>query len=377
MLIGIDASRVTIDQRTGTEGYSLHVVSSLLRAGQSAHKFRLYFRDEPSPALLAKFPNAEKVVINRRRIWTHWGLGPEVRANPVDVLFVPSHVIPWPGIGSIPGVVTIHDLGYLHYPEKHPLVQRLYLDWSTRHSANTAQRVIAVSQATAADLAALNNIPSAKIKVVHSGVDESMQTGCSPQEIKTVCKKYGIEGPYILHVGSVQPRKNLGRLVEAFAQLKDVVDGLMLVLAGRESWGYRSLKRRIQQLGLEDRVILTGYIPDDDLVLIYNGASVYAFPSLYEGFGFPALEAMACGTPVVCSNVSSLPEIVGDAALTVPPTDVNQLTNALRRLLTEPELHENLRQRGLARANQFTWEACGRETLQVLEEAAGVVAGRI
>jgi glycosyltransferase involved in cell wall biosynthesis len=185
-------------------------------------------------------------------------------------------------------------------------------------------------------------------------------------------QRLGIRGPYILHVGSIQPRKNLTRLVEAFAEVMDDVEGLQLVLAGRRAWGDQTLLDTIDSLALEGRVVLPGYVPDSDLAALYSGACVYAFPSLYEGFGFPALEAMACGTPVISANTSSLPEIVGDAALTFAPTDVEGQAEALRRVLTDPALRDHLVERGFARVQQFTWETAARETLAVLCEAATI-----
>lgn len=370
MLIGIDASRATVSQRTGTEGYSLHLIRGLIDQG-AEHRFRLYFREVPPADIVPQQDNIEIRIIERRRLWTHIGLRAEILRNPPDILFVPAHVIPWPGIGRVPSVVTIHDLGYLHYPETHPLWERLYLDWSTRHSASVARRVIAVSKATAHDLTVLNGVPDGKIRVVYSGVDKLLQPVDNPEKIATLHQRLGIRGPYILHVGRVQPRKNLSRLVEAFARIRDSVDGLTLVLAGRELRDHRQIKARISKQGIEDRVVLPGYIADEDLAALYSGAEAYAFPSLYEGFGFPVLEAMACGTAVVCSNTSSLPELVGDAALTVAPTDTSALADALRRLLTDQALRATLIERGLERAKRFTWEASARATLDVLLEAAG------
>jgi glycosyltransferase involved in cell wall biosynthesis len=371
MLIGIDASRATVTQRTGTEGYSLHIIRGLIKQG-SKHRIRLYFRDTPPQEL---FPTGERVevcVINRVRMWTHLGLGPTARRDPPDVLFVPAHVVPWPGTGRVPAVFTAHDLGYLHYPDKHPLPQRLYLAWSTRHSANVARRVIAVSKATAHDLVALNGIPREKIRVVYSGVDDLLAPVADPGRIDALRARLGIPGPYILHVGSIQPRKNLVRLVEAFRLVMEDIPDLTLVLAGRLGWDYQPLLSRIGQPGLAGRVILAGFVPDEDLPILYSGAAVYAFPSLYEGFGFPALEAMACGTPVICSNTSSLPELVGDAALTFPPTDVTALADALRRVLTDASLRSRLIARGFERGSHFTWEAAAQATLDVLLEAAGI-----
>ncbi|MBN1122351.1 MAG: glycosyltransferase family 4 protein [Anaerolineae bacterium] len=369
MLIGIDASRATVKQRTGTEGYSLHIIRGLVEQG-SGHRFRLYFRDTPEDDLVPEQDNIEKRVIIKARMWTHRGLGPDVRRDPPDVLFVPAHVIPWPAPADVPAVFTAHDLGYMHYPSKHPLFSRLYLDWSTRHSAAAARRVIADSKATAHDLIALIHTPPEKIRVVHPGVDDLLQPVEDKEKIDDLRKRLEISGPYILHVGSIQPRKNLTRLVEAFAQLVDEIEGLSLVLAGRLGWGYRSLFDRIQKLGLSDRVIVPGYVADEDLSTLYSGAEVYAFPSLYEGFGFPALEAMACKTPVVCANTSSLPELVQDAALTFAPTDVGALVNVLRKVLTEPSVKEKLIEYGYERVKRFSWESSARAILKILEEAA-------
>jgi len=174
MLIGIDASRASVDERTGIEGYSYHILRGLIAAGRQ-HRFRLYFRDMPAEGLVPPAENVEVEVIRRYRLWTHTGLGPVVRREKPDVLFVPSHVVPWPNTGRVPTVVTAHDLGYLHYPDKHPLFERLHLNWSTRHSARASWRMIAVSNATKQDLVSLNGVPAEKIRVVHSGVDTFLQ----------------------------------------------------------------------------------------------------------------------------------------------------------------------------------------------------------
>ena len=368
MLIGIDASRATVAQRTGTESYSLHVIRGLLEAGR-AHRFRLYFRDGPPPDLFPAREGIEARVIGRGRLWTHLGLGPDMRRDPPDVLFVPAHVIPWPAPVA-PAVVTVHDLGYRHYPAAHRLSDRLYLDWATRHSARATRRVIADSQATARDLTTFYHTPPDKISVVYPGVDPTLEPVSDEGQRAAVRERYGIPGAYILHVGSLQPRKNLARLIQAFAQLGDAFPEGCLVLAGRRGWLYDDLFAEVKRLGLGERVIFSGYVDDGDRATLYSGARVFAFPSLYEGFGFPVLEAMRCGTPVVCSDASSLPELVGEAALTVPPTDVDRLAAALRRALTDEGLRFDLIARGFEQAGRFTWEACARATLAVLEEAA-------
>lgn len=369
MIIGIDASRATVRQRTGTEGYSLHIIRGMIEQG-TEHRFRLYFRDDPPADLFPDQGNVEIDVIRHRRLWTHMALRQRVKRNRPDVLFVPAHVIPWPSVDPVPSVVTAHDLGYLHYPDTHPLIERLYLDWSTRHSANAARRVIAVSHATKHDLVTLNGIPSEKIQVVHSGIDNQLRPVENPHVIAALRQRLNIDGSYVLHVGRVTARKNLGRLVEAFAQLRDALPDLKLVLAGRDVGGHGDVMKQIKRFDLAERVILPGYVADDDLAALFSGAAVYAFPSLYEGFGFPALEAMACGTPVVCANTSSLPELVGDAALSVAPTDVVALAEAIQRVITDEGLRNVLIARGLERAKQFTWDSASKATLEVLLQAA-------
>jgi glycosyltransferase involved in cell wall biosynthesis len=368
-LIGIDASRATVSQRTGTEGYSLNIIEAMLRLKDEV-RFRLYFRDDPPEGLLGGVDRVEKVVIKRRRLWTHTGLRSALQDSPPDVLFVPAHVLPWPDSAGVPAVVTIHDLGYLHYPDKHPLGDRLYLDWSTRYSANNARRVIAVSQATAQDLINFNGVPAERVRVIHSGVDPDLHPVDDPAQIEAIRQKLGIDGPYLLHVGSLQPRKNLTRLVRAFGLVGDDHPALKLVLAGKPLGGYESLRREIRRMHLEDRVLLAGYVPDEDLPALYSGAAAYVFPSLYEGFGFPAVEAMACGVPVVCSNTSSLPELVGDAALTFAPTDVRGQAEAIQAVLKDEALRQSLREKGFKRRERFSWERCARETLDVLLEVA-------
>jgi glycosyltransferase involved in cell wall biosynthesis len=174
----------------------------------------------------------------------------------------------------------------------------------------------------------------------------------------------------VLHVGTLHARKNLVRLVEAFGEVRDTVGGLLLVLAGRPGWGFGPIKRRVEQLGLHAQVILPGYVDEADLPALYSGARLVAFPSLYEGFGFPALEAMSCGAPVVAANTSSLPELVGDAALCVSPQDSHALAEAMSRILTDEALRDELVRRGFEQARRFSWPVCAQKTLAVLAEAA-------
>jgi glycosyltransferase involved in cell wall biosynthesis len=368
MLIGLDASRTTAARPTGTERYALRLIRSLL-ALDSPHRCRLYFREPPDPSLLPASSRVEQRLISLPRLWTHLGLSAELLRRPPDVLFVPAHVLPL--VHPTPSVVTVHDLGFLHYPEAHPPAQRAYLRWSTGFSARGATRVLADSQATARDLAAHYRIPPDKISVVYPGRDEALVRVDDPARLAAVRAKYDLPQAYLLHVGTLQPRKNLMRLVDAFNKLLDNSKlEIGLVLAGRKGWLYEPIFQRVEALGLAGRVRFVDYVEAEDMAALYSGARAFVFPSLYEGFGFPVLEAMACGTPVICSNTSSLPEVAGEAALLVNPAEVGELAGAMRRVLSDDALRADLVRRGFEQAGKFSWERAARETLAVLEAAA-------
>jgi glycosyltransferase involved in cell wall biosynthesis len=368
MLIGIDASRAATQERTGTENYSLQLIRHLL-ALESGHRYRLYFNRPPTVELFPMRADLELRVMPFPRLWTHLRLSWEMARQPPDVLFVPAHVLPL--VHPRSSVVTVHDLGYRHYPEAHPLLDRLYLDLSTRYNARAARRVIAVSQATQDDLVQHYGIEPDKITVVYSGWDERMRPVEDEATIEGVKARYHVRGEYVLYVGTLQPRKNLGRLLEAFGLLRKRAqrgEAPGLVIAGRKGWLYDQITQQVERLGLESEVVFPGYVPQDDLPALLSGARLFVFPSLYEGFGLPVLEAMACGTPVLCSNVSSLPEVAGDAALLVDPLDVKGMAKAMNRLLQDEGLRTELVERGYRQVRQFSWERCARETLAVLEE---------
>jgi glycosyltransferase involved in cell wall biosynthesis len=285
--------------------------------------------------------------------------------RPPEALFIPAHVLP---LAHPPcSLVTVHDLGYLHFPEAHPWSQRAYLDWSTRWSARAASALLADSEATRADLVRLYGTDPGKITVVYPGRDESLRRVDDPAEWARVRAAYGIVGEYVLHVGTVHPRKNLARLIDAFAQLQGDFPGLRLVLAGARGWLADPILQRARTLGLADHVRLPGYVAAGDLAALLSGARVYAFPSLYEGFGFPALEAQACGVPLVAARASSLPEVAGDAAVYVDPLSVDDIARGLRLALSDATLCAELAARGAENLRRFSWARAAAEVLAVLE----------
>jgi glycosyltransferase involved in cell wall biosynthesis len=377
MWIGIDASRTTVARRTGTEAYSLHLIRALLRTS-TEHRFRLYFNAPPPPGLVPGDPTSdathwEQRVLSFPWLWTHFRLSTEMLLHPPDVLFVPSHVLPL--VHPRRSVVTVHDLGHYYHPEAHTARQRRYLEWSTRYHVRTAARLVADSQVTKDDLVRLYGADPARVTVVHLGVDRVLKPVRDAQRMASVLHKYGITAPYALYVGTLQPRKNLLRLIQAWEQVasgelgshEDGQPVAQLVLAGKEGWLSGDILKRARVGALQGRIVLSGYVEGVDLASLYSGASLFVMPSLYEGFCMPVLEAMACGTPVVCSNVSSLPEVVGDAALTFDPHDLDSMAAAIQDVLGDAELRRAMVVRGYERAASFTWAQSARKVLSVLE----------
>jgi glycosyltransferase involved in cell wall biosynthesis len=386
MHIGIDASRMAVAARTGTEHYTYELLAALAQIDRRT-RYTLYCNQQPA-ALPALGPNFTLRRIPFPRLWTHARLSAELALRPPNVLFVPAHVLPLgaPLRRGMRSIVTIHDLGYLHFPEAHTPAQRLYLRLSTRWSARAATGLIALSQATRDDLVRFAGAPPTKITIVHHGLSPRFRPVGDQAAIVAAQAKYGIRPPYFLYVGTIQPRKNLVRLIEAFAsasrdwglQVGDTTRNrqsptadLQLVIAGKTGWLAGEIERQATRLfGPNSQAVrFTGYVDDDDLPALLSGALAFVFPSLYEGFGMPVLEAMACGVPVLTAATSSLPEVAGDAALLVDPEDTAAIAAGIARLAADQLLRDDLRTRGLARAALFTWARCAEETLRVLLKA--------
>lgn len=367
MIIGIDASRAVTGRRTGTEAYAYHLIRALIPlAAARGHRLRLYFNQSPPDDLFADWGEVERVVIPQRRLWTHLRLGRELRRRPPDVFFTPAHVIPLGYHGS--AVATVHDLGYEYFPAAHPRRQLAYLRWSTRHNARVGRRVIADSRATRDDLMKFYRIDPAKINVVYPGVDTDLRRVEDLATVAATAARYGIQSPYFLYLGTLQPRKNLVRLVDAFVASGLFAEEYSLVLAGKPGWLAEPLLTAVRGLpsGVGGQVLLPGYVAEADKAALLSGATALVFPSLYEGFGFPVLEAQACGTPVVCGNTSSLPEVAGEGALLVDPLDTEALARVMQHVTTDADRRRELIEKGYANLGRFTWEMAGVQVLETL-----------
>lgn len=267
-----------------------------------------------------------------------------------------------------PGAVTVHDLSFLRYPQAFKPLKRLYLRLMTRRSVRQAGVVIAVSESTRQDVIRLLGVSPGKVRTVLNGV-ESAYRPLEPASREDFRQRVGLVDPFILYVGTLEPRKNIPVLLQAFHQLKQRGDvPHKLVLIGAKGWLYQPIFEALESLALQDQVLFPGFVPPHELVAWYSAAEIFVYPSLYEGFGLPVLEAMACGTPVVCSDRSSLPEVAGDAALQVDPTHPEALAEALRSLIHDPALRRHLAARGIARAQYLTWDRSAHETVRAYSQ---------
>ena len=380
MIIGFDASRAQIPERAGPENYTANLLENLLRIDQK-NRYRLYIQPPASSFELPFKPlsasggsNFELRTIHWPKLWTQGGLALECLKNPPDILFVPAHTIPLIRRPGLKTVVTIHDVGFQKFLEQYQSRWwRLYGGRISNFAARAATHVIAVSESTKRDLVRELGVNPDQITVVYEGVDHEVFR----QQSK---KKCGIDGEYLLFVGTIQPRKNLVRLIEAFSLLTSHFPLLNLVIAGKEGWLADEIYAAPRKFGVGERVKFLGYVPTDEIVSLMNGALALVFPSLYEGFGLPVLEAMACGCPVVASNISSLPEVVGsathhgrvrggsEAGILVDPHRVGDIVRGIEKVLRfSKEERQDLIGRGLKQAKKFTWQRAARETIEVFE----------
>ena len=382
MHVGIDFT-AGVWQGAGIGRYTRELIGAVIAQGDGI-RFTLFyaagFPGSPPPPYLEDLQRlcvshrgtrAVPIPLPPRRLTQIWHrlripLPIEWLTGPLDILHAPDFVPPPTRARTL---VTIHDLSYMVHPECAVPGVAAYLRDAVPRALKQASIIIADSESTRRDLHRLLNIALDRVTVVYPGVDARFRP-LPPEVCEPVRRRLNLPRRFILFVGTIEPRKNLVRLLEAFARIDRAVlndqrdDELFLVLAGRRGWMYQPVFAAIDRLNLRDRVQLLDFVADSDLPVVYNLAQVFVYPSLYEGFGLPPLEALACGTPVVTSDNSSLPEVVGNAALLVRADDVEALSEGMIRLLKDESLRDRLRQAGLEQARRFRWEASAQQIIE-------------
>jgi glycosyltransferase involved in cell wall biosynthesis len=354
MKIGIDASRAFQKNKTGIEEYSYQVIRHL---GNHlvGHQVFLYLDHRVNKKEYVDFdlPQDWKIKFLKAPIfWTQARLSLEMIFYPVDVLFVPAHTVPL--IHPRNTIVTIHGLEYEFCPQAYDFWGRLYMRWSIRNSCRWAKQVVAVSENTKSDLMKLYDVPENKIGVIYEGYEN-----------KNAYSK--LKYKILLFVGRLEERKNICGIVEAFGILKKKYNiDHKLVLAGKLGYGKENIKNKIENCKYKKDIILPGYIPDKEKFELLENADVFLFPTFYEGFGLPILEAQSAGTPVVTSNISSMPEVAGDGAALVDPEDANAIAEAVNKLISDESYKNDIIEKGLENVKRFSWEKCAKEISEIL-----------
>ena len=370
MHIAIDAHSVGTGL-AGNETYAANLVEALAEVDQE-NSYTVYVTKAEAEARFGgRWGNVEvrRTLPHTPLVRIPLTLSAELRRRPVDILHVQYTA---PPLAPCPVVTTIHDLSFEHIPETFNLRSRVQLRLTVRATARRAAHVIAPSEYTRRDLVETYGLDEGRVSAIPLAVAPGFRPVEDGAELERVKKRYGISGEYVLAVGSIQPRKNLARLVRAYSALRrgrGRSNLPQLVLVGKQAWLYGDTLTAIEEEKLGDSVVLTGYVSEGDLPALYTGALLFAYPSFYEGFGLPPLEAMSCGAPVLTGNLTSLPEVVGDAGLTVDPLDTDALAAGLARLIDDDALRADLRERGLQRARRFDWRETARMTLQVYRRA--------
>ncbi len=373
--VGLNAGLLTLDETFRGAGINWYIQNLLAHLPQAAPdiQFTAFVSDRrfsPSQGLRVSRPMWNTSRPLKRILWEQLAAPAVQRRQRIALWHSMAFVSPL--MSQIPAIVTVFDLSFLLFPQIFKPAQRLYLQEMTGWSVRRAAQVIAISEHTRQDVIARLGAPAERVQTVYCGVDPSFAP-LPADEIEVFRRQKGLPERFILFLSTIEPRKNVLRLLDAFYSLvnsgRPELADLHLVLAGGKGWFFEPMFAHARALGLEERVHWPGYVPEAEKKLWYNAAMCFCYPSLYEGFGLPPLEAMACGTPVVTSNAASLPEVVGDAGLMVQAEDVAGLKTALERLLDDVALRRELSGRGTRRAARFTWEAAARQTAQIYRQA--------
>lgn len=371
MHIGLNAHLLTLDPSYRGAGINVYIYHLLKHLGQidSRHRYSVFlgerrFIDEGLKLIYTRWPTHRPLA---RILWEQLLQPLALRQAGVDLLHAMAFAGPL--ATPCPFVVTIYDLSFLHYPEAFRPWNRWYLKIFTALSARRARRVVAISESTKRDVVKMLGVPSNRVDVAYCGVNESFHP-LPAAEVANFRRERALPDRFLLYLGTLEPRKNVPFLIRAYGRWRSAEAGIpRLVIAGAKGWHYDQIFAEVDSLGLTGDVIFPGYIAHEELPWWYNAADLFVYPSRFEGFGLPVLEAMACGTPIITTHIASLPEVAGDAALLVSPDDETELAAAMRRVLSDETLRQEMVIKGMAHAARFSWEATARQTVDTYERA--------
>lgn len=376
MRIGFDVSPA-VHRHAGLGRYAHELLSALVASDHTNEYVTLFNspRDALKPAPpLDRLP-AQRIPLDAKP-WRMsvllaqiFDVSMERWLPPCDIFHATDHLLP--RFKTAKTVFTLHDVIFKFFPEYHLPLNRWFLTNAMPHFLRRADAIIAVSECTKRDAMRFYNIAPEKVTVIYEGVNPALHRVDDLLRLAEIRARYAKNQPYLLFVSTIEPRKNIAVLVDAFKILRAREFRHRLLIVGRKGWLYQPTFDHVKQTGMSDVVDFLDFVPDDDLSALFSACDAFVFPSLYEGFGLPPLEAMACGAPVICSNASSLPEVVGDAALLVDPRDIGEIANAIARVLTDRHLCDELRAKGFIQAAKFSWERAARETLAVYRRMMG------
>lgn len=358
MVIGIESERANLGRKTGVEHYAKQLILHLARIDH-ANKYILYLRTAPEQWFLELPKNFTVKVLPFPVFWTQVRLSWEMLFRPVDVLLIPASALPI--FHPRKSVVTVHDVGWRYFPDSFTWFMRNFLEVSTRFAVRSSARVIAVSESTKRDLVKFYGVDGGKVSVIHHGYEVASQlVSESASQLSVLPEKY------ILFLSTLQPRKNLAGLIKAFRELKQQHPELnhKLVVVGKPGWKFSDILKVINDN--RDIVVYLNHVSEADKAVILSHSDLLVLPSFYEGFGMQILEAFAAGVPVATSNVSSMPEVAGDAAVYFDPSRTAEIKSAIQNILLDKSLADRLKEKGRQRLKDFSWEKCARETLAAL-----------
>jgi len=374
MTIGIDIRVLTRGTRTGVEEYTINLLSHLLPLDQNTH-YKLFYNSFKKTDIKYPWFFLNNVKLKDFRVpnrlfflgarYLKWPKIDKLLGD-VDVYFNP-HFFTAPVSSKCKKVIVFHDLSFEHHPEFFSRRKRLWQKalMNTKRDAQNANKIIASSISTKNDLINLYKIDSNKIKVIYLGVGKQFKVQDNNLKLEIIRKKYKLPKNFILYFGTIEPRKNLVGLIKSFELLREKID-CNLVIAGSRGWLYNDILKTAKNSKYSKNIIFTGFVEEADKACLYNLADLFVYPSFFEGFGFPPLEAMACGVPTIVSYTSSLPEVVGDSALMIDPYNVDELAWAMEIALKDLDLRKRLSQKGIRQAKKFSWQKCAQEVLKTL-----------